>query len=319
MTAPRRSDVQPEGDPTSPKDAYRSVWRHLVETDFRQGHAVVGNVRTRYIEAGIPGKPVIVMLHGTGGHWETFCANIPALAPDYHCFAIDMIGCGFTDRPNRPYEIADYVDHVLDFLDVAGIQSAVFIGASLGSWVSCRLSLVAPDRVNGLILNAPSGLLQLSASSRAIASADRTRARTDPSWENAKTVLAHLFFDESSIVDDIIAVRQLVAAEAILDDNGTPRTLTLLDTEVRARNLLSKEEWAAIPVPTLIIAHVDAPDDFLTTAREIEQLIPNARVAEIHQARHWPHFEQPEAFNAAARDFLADITSAEAADVNASA
>ena len=234
-----RTTTAPGSDSANESDdverRYRSVWLDMVDTDFRQGHQVVGGIRTRYVEAGSPSAPVVVMLHGTGGHWETFCGNIPALAADYHCFALDMIGCGFTDRPDRPYEIGDYVEHVLGFLDAFGIESATFIGVSLGSWVASRLALVAPHRVAGLIMNAPSGLLQISPDARAAATANRTRARAEPTWANAKAVLAQLFFDESAIIDDLVAVRMMTTAQSAADASGTPRTLTLLEPEVRAR------------------------------------------------------------------------------------
>jgi pimeloyl-ACP methyl ester carboxylesterase len=40
------------------------------------------------------------------------------------------------------------------------------------------------------------------------------------------------------------------------------------------------------------------------TARAIAELIPNSEVFDMASVRHWPHFEDPEAFNAAAVEFL---------------
>jgi pimeloyl-ACP methyl ester carboxylesterase len=40
------------------------------------------------------------------------------------------------------------------------------------------------------------------------------------------------------------------------------------------------------------------------TARTLAELIPNSEVFEMGAVRHWPHFEDPEAFNAAAVEFL---------------
>lgn len=300
--APGEQVVLTDADPGS---SYRSIWGHLADTDFCQGHADVDGLRTRFIQAGRPDAPTVILLHGTGGHWETFAANLPALAEHFNCLAIDMIGCGFTDKPDRPYEIHDYVAHVLAFMDALGVGSASFIGVSLGSWVSARLALVAPERVERLVLNAPSGLLQLPEGARTAGSTARSRATTDPTWANTQAVLRHLFYDESSMIDDIVAIRQRVMSQAIhAEGAATPHTLTLFDPEVRQRNLLSEEEWQMIQAPTLIIAHVDAPDVFLTTAMRLSELIPHTAVAEIQHASHWPHFEQPDAFHAVALPFL---------------
>lgn len=284
-----------------PKAGYRSVWRHLMATEFRQGYVEAGGLGTRYVEAGAADKPTLVMLHGTGGHWETFCANIPALAEDFHCFALDMLGCGFTDKPDRPYEIADYVVHVLAFMDTMGIDTASFIGVSLGSWVTCRLAQAHPVRVQKMILNSPAGLLGLPASAAGAVTA-RENLAANPTWDNVIGALEHLFYDRKDLIDDLVAIRQ--QTYLVADGASMARTLTLFDPEIRKRNLLTTDEWSSIATPALIIAHVDSPDAYLETAHAIVELMPNATVVDVHQAAHWPHFEQPTLFNQLAVDFL---------------
>jgi len=67
---------------------YRSIWMYLKELEFRQGFVEIPvngvPVRTRYAEAGGPDKPHAILLHGTGGHWETFAPNLTALRGDRH-------------------------------------------------------------------------------------------------------------------------------------------------------------------------------------------------------------------------------------------
>jgi 2-hydroxy-6-oxonona-2,4-dienedioate hydrolase len=303
MTAPPSLASEPAAPESPDRGAgYRSVWRHLMDIEFRQGYVDALGLRTRFVEAGSPAAPALVMLHGTGGHWETFSANLPVLAQRFRCLAFDMLGCGFTDKPDRPYEIQDYVEHALAVLDVMGVERANFIGVSLGSWVACRLALTAPERVERLILNSPSGLLPLPKSAAAAVDSRRKASRQgNPSWADIQAILEHLLYDRSSLVDDIVAVRQRIYG---LPGAQSERTLTLFDPEVRQRNLLRHDEWAAIAAPALIIAHVDAPDDYLRTGLAIAELMPNATVAELHQVSHWPQFEQPDAFNALALDFL---------------
>lgn len=282
---------------------YQSVWRHMMLTPFRQDYLVAGGLRTRYVQAGRPAAPALVMLHGTGGHWETFCANIGPLSEHFNCYAIDMLGCGFTDKPDKPYDIAAYMDHVLAFMDVVGLERASFIGVSLGSWVAVRLALAHPGRVEKLVLIAPPGLLPLRAESAGTL-ANRTKSAADPSWENISKVLGHLFYDEEkSLMDDLVAVRQQVYSLPGID-RIMPRMLTLFDKEVRARNNLSEAEWRSIDVPVLIVAHVDAPDLYLETADQIIHLLPNAKRVEMHHTSHWSHFEDPQTFNAIALQFL---------------
>ena len=92
---------------------YRSLWMHLCELEFRQGYVMADGVRTRYAEAGDPAAPPVLLLHGTGGHWETFAPNLPALAEHFHCVAIDMVGNGFSGKPDHDYEIPVYLPGAL--------------------------------------------------------------------------------------------------------------------------------------------------------------------------------------------------------------
>ena len=131
---------------------YRSIWMYLKELEFRQGFVDIGvngvPVRTRFAEAGDPDKPHAILLHGTGGHWETFAPNLAALSQHFHCVAIDMVGNGFSDKPDYDYEIAVYVEHVLGVMDHFGMASANFIAMSLGAFVASAVSVGHAERVH---------------------------------------------------------------------------------------------------------------------------------------------------------------------------
>src|SRR5690606_39044625 len=90
---------------------------------------------------------------------ENFCANYGALAQTHRVIGIDMLGCGYTDKPDRPYLIPDYAEHALAVLDALDIDSAAVIGVSLGSWVGARLAVDRPDRITQLVMVAPAGII----------------------------------------------------------------------------------------------------------------------------------------------------------------
>src|SRR5690554_2995097 len=103
---------------------YSSIWQLLKNVDFRQTFIDINGVRTRVAEAGSPDLPTIVMLHGTGGHWETFAPNLAALSEHFHCLAFDLVGNGFSDKPDYDYEISVYIKHVLGVMDHFGVERA---------------------------------------------------------------------------------------------------------------------------------------------------------------------------------------------------
>jgi 2-hydroxy-6-oxonona-2,4-dienedioate hydrolase len=283
--------------------AYRSIWTSLREVAFRQGWVDAGGVRTRFAEAGDPGAPAVLLLHGTGGHWETFAPNLGPLSEHFHCIAIDMIGNGFSDKPDYDYEIAVYVRQVLAVLDHFGITRASVIGMSLGAWVAARLGLDAPDRVDRLILMSPAGLIA-TASNMARIRAERTRAVEDPTWESIKAMFDHLIAEERNRIPDVIALRQ--AIYRLPDTRATiDHLLVLQDPDARERNLLTEAQWSSIEAPTLVIASGKDHNEYQNTAQRVAALLPCSEILEMPHVKHWPHFEDPETFNEAALRFLA--------------
>jgi 2-hydroxy-6-oxonona-2,4-dienedioate hydrolase len=285
---------------------YRSIWMFLKELEFRQGFVDISvngaAVRTRYAEAGNPDKPHAILLHGTGGHWETFAPNLAALSEHFHCVAIDMVGNGFSDKPDYDYEIAVYVEHVLGVMDHFSMASASFVAMSLGAFVASSVSVGHPDRVDRVILMSPAGR-EASASNMARIRAERTKAVNEPTWDSLHGVFAHLIADERNRLPDLIGLRQAVYRR---EDTRTTidRLLILQDEKVRNRNLIPDDKWRSISAPVMIVASGKDHGVYQDTARTIADLIPNSEVFEMPSVRHWPHFEDPEAFNAAAVEFL---------------
>jgi pimeloyl-ACP methyl ester carboxylesterase len=281
---------------------YRSLWTWLREIEFCQRWVDVDSVSTRIAEAGSADSPAVVLLHGTGGHWEVYAPTIGPLSKHFHCIAVDMVGNGFSDRPDYDYEISVYVSHIAGLLDALGVRKTSFIGMSLGAWVAARFALDHPDRTDKVILQSPAGLIA-TADNMARIRAERTRAVENPTWDSIKAMFDHLIADEGNRIPDIIALRQAIyrmpETKAAID-----HVLILQDPDTRERNLLSEEQWSRIQAPTLVVASGKDHSEYQNTAQRVARLIPNSEVVEMPQVRHWPAFEDPETFNAAALRFL---------------
>ena len=124
---------------------FESVWSDLQGVAFSQGYLDAGGVRTRYLHAGDSGKPVLVFLHGSGGHAEAYVRNLEAHAEHFSTWSIDMLGHGYTDKPGHPLEVGHYVEHLMAVLDAIGAERACLSGESLGGWVAARAAIDHPD------------------------------------------------------------------------------------------------------------------------------------------------------------------------------
>lgn len=291
---------------SSAESPHRSIWGHLMRTPFQQGWIDAGGVSTRYIQAGPKDAPAIVMLHGTGSSWECFCANIGALSQHFNCYAIDMIGTGFGDKPDKPYEIPVYVQHVHDFMKAVGLERASLIGVSLGAWVTARFAVTHPGMCEKLILLAPSGMI-VNRETMARTKGVRGNAINDPSWDNIKTVFNSILYKEEDRIADLVQVRQVMYQQPDMK-RAMDNILVLQNADVRERNILTEDEWRSIKAPTLIVLAPDDNPDYYTTGKRACELIPDCTSIEIVGVKHWAQFETPDLFNTTAIKFLSRKT-----------
>ena len=175
--------------------AYRSVWSHMMRTPFHQDFLDVNGIRTRYVQAGPQDAPAVVMLHGTSGTWETFCANIPVLSQHFNCYAIDMVGSGFTGKPDVDYEVPVYVAHVRDFMKAVGLTHASFIGVSLGPGSPASLRSTIPNWSTSWSCSPPPGMFADKTTMGDIRNR-RGKAVDNPNWENISTIFVSLIYEE---------------------------------------------------------------------------------------------------------------------------
>jgi 2-hydroxy-6-oxonona-2,4-dienedioate hydrolase len=287
---------------TSDTEHFRSLWTDLCTVPFQQAWVIADGISTRYAEAGSPEAPAVVMLHGTGGHWETWAANIGPYSRHFRCIAFDMVGCGFTDKPDVDYEIPVYVDHLGAVMDALGAERASLVGTSLGSWVAARFAIDHPDRVEKLVFMSASGLVSTPSNMQRIR-AERTRAVEDPSWESIKAMFVNLIAEERNRIPDLIALRQAIYRRPEMK-TALEHLLALQDPDIRDRNLISESEWASIIKPAFVVASGHDHNEYENTSRRVATMMPNAQLFEMPHVRHWPHFEDPDEFNKASLKFL---------------
>lgn len=281
---------------------YRSIWSHLATVPHRQDWVQTGDFKTRYVEAGKRGNPPLIMIHGTGGSWEAFCANLGPLSAHFHCFAIDMIGCGYTEKPDRPYVIAEHVTQIKNFMTALDLKTASLIGISMGSWTASRFALAHPDKTDKLIILSAFGLSDDQEEIGAILTR-RGKAFDTPTWASVKDVFDKLILDEHNRADDLIGLRLQTYQQPSMKAAGE-NILAVFKPEFLVENLITPAQWREIPVPTLVVAAIDDRPLYVKTARTIAGLIPQASLVEVDKVGHWPQFEDPAKLNRLIADFL---------------
>jgi 2-hydroxy-6-oxonona-2,4-dienedioate hydrolase len=280
-----------------------TIWTELSPTAYRVEYVDAAGVPTRTLRAGPDGAEAVVFLHGTSGHLEAFTRNIGPHAQRYDCHAIDMLGHGYTGKPNKRYEIPDYVAHLLAYLDAVGVAKAHIVGESLGGWVGARLALDHPQRVASLQLLCAGGTVANPEVMARIAGSTREAVHSDD-VELTRKRLRLLMADEVNATEELVAVRHAIYHAPDFVAN-VDNLLSLQIMEIRQRNLLHPEDLARISHPTLIIWGRQNPFGEVPEANKMHQAIAGSRLELFENCGHWPQHEQAELYNPISLDFLA--------------
>jgi 2-hydroxy-6-oxonona-2,4-dienedioate hydrolase len=278
-----------------------TIWTELSPIAFRVEYVDAAGVRTRTLRAGDPDAESVVFLHGTSGHLEAFARNIVA-HDEYDLHAIDMLGHGYTAKPDRPYEIADYVRHLVDYLDAVGVERAHIVGESLGGWVGARTATTHPARVRSLQLLCAGGTVANPAVMERIRTSTRA-AVSSADVELTRKRLQLLMADPADATDELVEVRHAIyhAPEFVANIDNL---LSLQDMQRRQRNLLTPAELGRITQPTLIVWGRENPFGEVPEASAMHENIPGSRLELFERCGHWPQHEQAERYNAISLEFL---------------
>lgn len=274
---------------------FTSVWSDLAQLEFSQGFLQAGPYRTRYLHAGSPDKPLLLMLHGITGHAEAYVRQFASHAEHFNCYAIDFIGHGYSSKPEHPLEIPDYLDQVSQVMGALGYDKAYLTGESLGGWVSARFAQLYPEKVERIALNTMGGTMANPKVMERLLTLS-TEAANDPSWERVKARLEWLMADPATVTDDLIKTRQAIFQQPDWK-MACQMNMALQDLQTRKRNMLSDDDLRAIQCEALVIWTTKDPSGPVDEGARIAGLIPRGALAVIENAGHWPQYEQPETFN----------------------
>ncbi|MGB8772435.1 MAG: alpha/beta hydrolase [Candidatus Korobacteraceae bacterium] len=112
---------------------------------------ILDGVRWRYLHAG--SGPPLLLIHGFMAYSFSWRFNLAALSRHFTVYALDLPGCGFSQRTDKPEcSLAGDAEGVLRFMDHFGLEQADVLGTSRGGGVAIVLAALAPHRIRRLLL-----------------------------------------------------------------------------------------------------------------------------------------------------------------------
>jgi len=259
-------------------------------------------VKIYYEEHGT-GSPLL-LAYGIGGNAGMWAPNVPALAGRYRLILWEPRGHARSESPEDPGRVTfgHWVLDLHDLLDHLGLRRAVVGGLSLGGGIATRLALQHPDRVTALVVVDSSSAAGLPLG-------------VDNLVMRARSIKVTLEGGMDAMADFAIASNPNVAGRLRLDPSARQeifdyyRRLTPIGYANSLRALLQMDyitdRLSEVRAPTLLVCGDEDPS--LGPMRVMQEKIKDARFVLLSPAGHFGNRDQPEAFNRAVLEFLAEL------------
>ncbi len=263
---------------------------------------LVTQTRVRVLESGSAGDLDVLMLHGWVASAYSFRHQLRSLpSVGARCLAVDLRGFGLSDKPaaRDSYTLDAYIADLDALFDALSLRRVVLMGHSMGGGIALAYALARPERVRGLLLVCPTGLVPVSFLGlprlvpRSIASIGNGALvpRSMASW-----ILRHLAFSDAGRV-----------TQRDVDEYWAPTQLQGFSLAARA----SAEEFSWAPLGTPRLSRLSMPtqvilgrkDRLIRDAGAMAATIPASTVHEL-ETGHVAHEERPEETHQLAASFL---------------
>ena len=288
----------------------RTMWSDLATAGFEVTFPVVNGVRTRVLTAG--SGPALLLLHGTGGHLETYQKNVTELSGHFRVIVPDMIGHGYTDRPDVDYTLDDYADHLFALLDYFDAPTAYLSGESIGGCIAAWMALRSPARAAALVLN--TGILERPDEAGLAQLADlevRTGRLVDElTLDVVRRRMEWLVLDPSVMTDEMIRIRYDIYSQPGMVDDVVKILHAVLEMNrglYCGGDYIDAKRLPEISCPTLVLWSDHNPGKPYERVKPAIDSIPDVEVHVVADAAHWPQFEQPQVVNQHMIDFLLGV------------
>jgi pimeloyl-ACP methyl ester carboxylesterase len=269
---------------------------------MRSGHVEHGDAELYYESTGE--GPAVLFLHA-GVTDSRMWQNQMGLE-GFQTIAFDQRGFGRSEWVDGPFANRHDALAVLDHLQR---DSAIVVGCSNGGEAALQLAIVAPHRVNGLVLvcSAPRGW------------EPEGGWQDDPLWDEAQTAIEERDFDRAVEID----AQMWLAGRGRSLDEVDPDLLELfrdmdrapVKTEARRNDHVETLEpptnhrLGEIVAPTLVVVGERDDPDLITAAGYLANQLSHRDAVILKDTAHLPPLERPEAFNTELMAFLRGLVS----------
>ncbi len=256
-------------------------------------------IKTNYLEAG-RGDPVI-LIHGSGpgvtayANWRLV---MPALAENFRVLAPDMVGFGYTERPQGiTYGVQTWADQVVGLMDTLEVDRAHLVGNSFGGAIALRIAAQHPHRVGKMVLMGSMGV------EFPITEGLERVWGYEPSFENMRKVLDVFAYSRDLVNDELAEVRYRGSIQPGFQESFAAMFPAPRQRWVEAM-CTPEDQIRALPHQVLIVHGREDQVIPVQTSLRLAELIDNADLSVYSHCGHWSMIERTRDFNRQVGEFF---------------
>ncbi len=252
-------------------------------------------IQLNYELTGPKDAPVVVLSHSLACSMIMWNPQLDVLEPHFRVLRYDMRGHGDSDAPEGSYTLEQLAADAIALLDALGIQSAHFVGLSIGGMIGQCLALNYADRFRSITLCDTAPILPDEA--KPLFEERKKRGRENGMEALVQETLERWFtqpyLNQKPPAVDLI--RNQILATPVAGFLGCSDAILGL-------NYLDR--LSEIKLPTLIMVGEHDPGTPVSASEAIHERIAGSKLVIFPSAAHLSNIEQAEAFNAELLDFL---------------
>lgn len=241
--------------------------------------------------------PAVVFIHAGVADSRMWDDLLGRLSLHYRCIRYDLRGFGRSSYPPGPFS------HIADLegvLEIAGVESAILIGASLGGGLAIDFTLAHPDRVSRLVLVA-SALGGHDWSEEVRRFGREEDAALDAGDVDAAVELNLRMWVDGPRRDPTAVSADARASVAAMQRNAFEKQIVAYaqtdpPTVIDDLQPAAAERLADVEIPALVVVGDEDVSDILEIAARLSQEIPRARKVVIPGTAHMLGLEKPDEF-----------------------
>jgi pimeloyl-ACP methyl ester carboxylesterase len=262
------------------------------------GTIAIDGINLAFVDRGT--GPAVIFQHGLGGSEAQVAEVFPDAEGRWRRLTLDCRGQGRSPPdPQNRYAIGGFAADVLRLADARQVERFVIGGISMGAAIALHLAAHHPERVTALILARPAWLFEAAPANMA-PYAEAARLLPSPGG------LAAFDATDTAAMLARDAPSNLASLRGFFAYPNLPANAALLAAIAEDGPGVTRDQAAALALPTLVIGHGRDLVHPLAYAETLAVTIPGARLARI-TPKATDGQRHAEEFRAALRGFLVSL------------